>query len=160
MRDLEKTEPIKVPLRDRDRHVLNVVVEIAKYGQSAPASLPVVAAETGYNISYLEKQAARFRDYGIVKAVRGARGGYVLARSPDKITVSEILSAAGESYAEAATRAPAKPAHLRQVDALLAKTKEIRSSMLAHITLADILEGRASSHPLIQKVCAGLRRQQ
>lgn len=146
----------QIPLLDRDRHALNIAYEIAQYSEASPAALPALAYSTGYNLSYLEKLAASFRDHGVLKSIRGSRGGYVLARSPDKISVAEILSAAGKmSLSEATSRKrhEASP-YSGQVDVLFTQIKQFRFALLAHITLADILEDRAAAHPFLQDVLA------
>lgn len=134
--------------------MLNIVSELAQYSDYAPASLPSLAYSTGYNLSYLEKLAALLRDHGIVKAIRGSRGGYVLTCSPDRISVAEILSAGSVT----SRREPRYESRYEdQVDALCATTKEIRSAILARISLADILEDRAAAHPVLHDVLAKFR---
>lgn len=144
-----------VRLHDRDRHVLNVIFEIAHRSVDVPASLPALAHDTGYTASYVEKLVALFRQHGIVRSIRGSRGGYVLARSPEKISVSEILSAGKLT----ARREPHNESCIwREVDALLAATEEIRLGILARITLADILDERAADHPFLADMLADFRR--
>ena len=144
------------PLHDRDRHVLNIVSEIAQYSDHAPASLPGLARDTGYNVSYLEKLAAHLRQHGIVKSIRGVNGGYVLARAPEKISVAEILTAARVTH----QRGPRDASRFHQdIDAVFNMTKDIQSVILGRISLADILDDRAAVHPflrdLLAKFCSG-----
>ncbi|MBE3570432.1 MAG: Rrf2 family transcriptional regulator, partial [Bacillales bacterium] len=40
---------------------------------------------------YLEQLVAPLRNAGLVKSIRGAYGGYVLARDPSKITAGDII---------------------------------------------------------------------
>ena len=42
---------------------------------------------------YLDQILASLKSAGIVRSVRGAGGGYTLARSPEKISISEIVQA-------------------------------------------------------------------
>lgn len=145
----------QVPLLDRDRHVLNVLLEIAQYSDHAPAAIPAVAYSTGYTASYLEKLIASLRDHGIVKSMRGMKGGYVLARSPEKISVSEILTAGRVTN----RRGPRNQSRYEpQVNALYAAIQDIQSAILARISLADILDERAAAHPFLQDVLAGFCR--
>ena len=39
------------------------------------------------------------RKAGIVKSIRGPKGGYLLAKNPDKITIKEIIQSLGVSLA-------------------------------------------------------------
>jgi len=71
---------------------LRALVEI---GLRAPASVPLkeVAEAQGISLHYLEQIAAQLRRAGFLRSVRGARGGYRLARPPEKITALEVVEA-------------------------------------------------------------------
>jgi len=72
-----------------------MAVLAAGYGRG-PRSLPAVAADEGIPFGYLEHIAQRLRRSGLVRARRGASGGYELARPPEDITVADVLRAIGE----------------------------------------------------------------
>lgn len=61
------------------------------YGEE-PVSLKSVAERQGISEYYLEQLIAILRRENLVKSIRGAQGGYVLARDPSEITVGEILN--------------------------------------------------------------------
>ena len=50
-----------------------------------------ISEEEGLSIRYLEQIIIPLKLSKLVKSVRGAGGGYTLARSPSKITVCEII---------------------------------------------------------------------
>jgi Rrf2 family protein len=52
-----------------------------------------ISAMTQISHSYLEQILSALRQAGLVKSIRGAKGGYVLAKSADEISVLEILEA-------------------------------------------------------------------
>ena len=56
-----------------------------------PVQVREIARAEGLSAKYLEQLLGRLRSGGLVKSVRGARGGYVLAREPQAITVREVL---------------------------------------------------------------------
>jgi len=60
------------------------------YGQG-PIALKDIAERQEISEHYLEQLVAILRKNGLVKSVRGAQGGYLLARPPQEITVGEIL---------------------------------------------------------------------
>lgn len=62
------------------------------YGQGV-ISLSDIATRQDISLSYLEKLALGLRKAGLIVSERGAQGGYQLSRSPDSITVGEILLA-------------------------------------------------------------------
>src|SRR5687767_11423646 len=64
-----------------------------RYG-SGPVNGRVIAASERLPADYVEQILLRLRRAGIVTSVRGSHGGYQLARSPNELSVREIVSAA------------------------------------------------------------------
>lgn len=58
-----------------------------------PVSLKSVAATERLPLAYLERIAALLKKAGLVTSTRGARGGYVLARPADEITMDRVVLA-------------------------------------------------------------------
>lgn len=56
-----------------------------------PVSALELSAETGVPLPTMSKVLKGLNRAGLVEARRGARGGYVLARAPEEITVEEII---------------------------------------------------------------------
>ena len=75
----------------RGRYGIRLMADIAK-GEGA-ASVKSIAEHEGISESYLEQIVAILRRAQLVRSVRGASGGYVLARPPDSITVGDMLRA-------------------------------------------------------------------
>jgi len=67
-----------------------LAVLAARHGQG-PVQVREIARVERLSAKYLEQLLGRLRTGGLVRSVRGARGGYVLARDPGAITVREIL---------------------------------------------------------------------
>lgn len=61
--------------------------------EATPSSLAAVAEAEGLPLSYLEHLVAKLREAGLVSSVRGAHGGYRLARTPAAITMIEVVQA-------------------------------------------------------------------
>jgi len=64
----------------------------ARYGQGA-VLLRELCEVHGFSEKYLEQLLRTLRQAGLVDSVRGARGGYWLARSPSEIRVLQIVEA-------------------------------------------------------------------
>ena len=62
-------------------------------GESGPTSVRDIAERTGLPQPYLEQILLALKGAGLVRSKRGVGGGYVLARAPDQILLSDILSA-------------------------------------------------------------------
>lgn len=63
---------------------------------AAPASVATIARRQGLPAPYLEKLLIQLRRAGLVESVRGAHGGYRLAKAPADISLGAILEAVGE----------------------------------------------------------------
>jgi Rrf2 family transcriptional regulator, cysteine metabolism repressor len=62
-------------------------------GEGEPAALSAVAESEVLPLSYLEHLVAKLREAGLVTSVRGAHGGYRLARPPAQIEMLEVVQA-------------------------------------------------------------------
>jgi len=78
---------------------VRVLVELARRGGESPVPLAEIADANGLPLAYLEHLVARLRKAGLVDSRRGARGGYLLARAADAITMAEVVEALEGSIA-------------------------------------------------------------
>ena len=78
---------------------VRVLVELARRDGDDPVPLSDVAETDGLPLAYLEHLVARLRKAGLVDSRRGARGGYLLARPADQITMAEVVEALEGSIA-------------------------------------------------------------
>jgi Rrf2 family protein len=62
-------------------------------GQTQPTSVRDIAERTGLPQPYLEQILLALKGAGLVRSKRGVGGGYILARSPEDITLGQIVSA-------------------------------------------------------------------
>ncbi len=72
---------------------LRAMVHLAKNYSQKPYSLHKIAKTEGISLAYLERLMAILKKKGLVKSSKGAKGGYILAKNPGKITVFEIVQA-------------------------------------------------------------------
>src|SRR5438876_1085583 len=72
---------------------IRVLVELAGRNGEGPVPLAEIAETNGLPLAYLEHLVARLRKAGLVESRRGARGGYLLARPADEITMAEVVEA-------------------------------------------------------------------
>ena len=77
----------------RGRYGLRALLDIAVQPDEEPITIKDISQRQQMSVTYLEQILHRLKKAGIVRSVRGARGGYVLARKGDKITVSQIINA-------------------------------------------------------------------
>ena len=115
---------------------LEAVLDIACNARPDPVRSREVAARLGRPKRYLEKAMQRLAHAGILKSVRGPRGGYMLARERRRISVGEILRiiAAGEDAKPAP--APCSPCN----EALLSLCAEMEVRFFTHLDSISIEE--------------------
>ena len=61
--------------------------------EAGPTSVRDIAERTGLPQPYLEQILLALKGSGLVRSKRGVGGGYVLARPPEEIRLSDIVSA-------------------------------------------------------------------
>ncbi|GAB4073344.1 cysteine metabolism transcriptional regulator CymR [Barrientosiimonas marina] len=75
----------------KGRYGLTIMLELARNHGNGPISLKTIAREKGLSEHYLEQLASPLKNAGLVKSVRGAYGGYVLAQDPRDIKTGDII---------------------------------------------------------------------
>ena len=75
----------------KGRYGLTIMIELAKKYGEGPVSLKSIAQTHDLSEHYLEQLIAPLRNGGLVKSVRGAYGGYILANEPNQITAGDII---------------------------------------------------------------------
>ena len=89
----------------KGRYGLRIMIDIAVYGKGECVSLKDIAEREHLSEKYLEQIINLLGKENLVQSVRGARGGYHLTKSPEEITVKEILLATEGSLAPVACAA-------------------------------------------------------
>ncbi len=80
-------------LSTKGRYGLRAVLDLAINGDTEAVALSGIAERQDISISYLEQLIAKLKKAGIVNSIRGAQGGYLLAKKPEEISVGDILRA-------------------------------------------------------------------
>lgn len=125
---------------------LIVSVHLARRTSVGPVAARELADREQLPADYVEQILLRLRRAGVVTSVRGARGGYQLARSADTITVKDVLDASEhgtfqvncDHYPVDPERCAASSAcSIRPVWRLLARRID---EVLGGISLADLVK--------------------
>lgn len=75
----------------KGRYGVTAMVDLALHYGDGPQALKSVAQRQGISENYLEQLMSVLRKSGYVKSVRGAQGGYALTKSPDQVSVGDII---------------------------------------------------------------------
>jgi Rrf2 family protein len=84
-----------IKVSTKGRYGTRLMLNLARHYNSATKAviLRSVAEEEEISIRYLEQIIIPLKIYKLVKSIRGAGGGYTLARRPSEITICDILEA-------------------------------------------------------------------
>lgn len=85
-------------LTSKGRYAVTAVLDLSFHQDEGPVSLSDISRRQEISLSYLEQLFAKLRRNKIVDSTRGPGGGYRLNRSPDEISMAEIITAVDESY--------------------------------------------------------------
>ena len=80
-------------LSTKGRYGLRALIDLAQYSGEAPVSITSISARQDISERYLEQLMAMLKKAGLVSSVRGAGGGYILAKDMREISVGDILRA-------------------------------------------------------------------
>ena len=75
----------------KGRYALRLLIDLAEHQQAGYISLNEIATRQNISKKYLEQIIPILNKTGILRANRGSQGGYMLAGSPEKYTVGDIL---------------------------------------------------------------------
>ena len=77
----------------KGQYSLKAMVDLALNGENALQTISQIAERTMISETYLEQLLPKLRNAGLVESIRGAQGGYRLAKPLNEITAGEILRA-------------------------------------------------------------------
>jgi Rrf2 family protein len=117
------------------------VIDVALHGRSGPVSARALATRHGLPPRHLEPVLQALVRDGILRGVRGPRGGYEMAREHRQVTVEDILRAAGTvDYGEDVPFS-SSPLVGQVVRPAIAEAERAFSAALAEINIEDMARG-------------------
>lgn len=130
-------------LSTRGHYGLKAMYDLARYYGAGPVPLKTVAERQHISGHYLEQLIAVLRRGGLVKSVRGAQGGYILARPPDEIHVGDVIRILEGPIAPVECVSEIKTAECDQADHCItrtvwAKVRDSIAQVMDSISLADM----------------------
>ena len=84
-------------LTTRGRYAVTALLDLALQPTDQAITLAEIAGRQSTSVAYLEQLFSKLKRQGLVTSVRGAAGGYHLARPALEIRVLDIISAVNES---------------------------------------------------------------
>src|SRR5438105_12412926 len=82
------------PFSAKAEYACRAMLELAaRHGDPQPVRLKAIADAHGIPQRFLVQILLQLKTAGLVASVRGAAGGYQLARAPDRISLADIINA-------------------------------------------------------------------
>jgi Rrf2 family protein len=112
----------------------------AKYGDPQPVRVKTIADAHGIPVRFLVQILLQLKGAGLVASTRGAAGGYHLTRSPEKISLANVINVIDRTP-------PPRPdptalsasAAVRAIRAVWQEIQSEEQRMLEEVTLADLV---------------------
>lgn len=129
----------------RGRYGTRMMLDLAAHHDQGPTPLREIAKRQDLSVKYLEQLIIPLKAAGYIRSVRGAKGGYTLARKPDKISIGQVIKVleGGLSLVdcvedpkacERERNCPTRDIWLRMSERLMEE--------LSSLTLRDVLDGK------------------
>ena len=129
----------------RGRYGTRMMLDLAAHHDQGPTPLREIAKRQDLSVKYLEQLIIPLKAAGYIRSVRGARGGYTLAKKPDKISVGQIIKVLegglslvdcveDPKVCEREKNCPTRDIWLRMSERLMEE--------LSSLTLSDVLDGK------------------
>jgi Rrf2 family iron-sulfur cluster assembly transcriptional regulator len=131
-------------LTTKGRYGVRAVVNLAAQAPTHPTSISQIAREEELSPEFLEQIFFRLKKAGLIRSIRGPKGGFVLNRKPAEISVKTVLDAVGEPLFPAPCTDRSSKHCARQQGCLLAPIwsdfYDLLRRYLSAVSLQDILE--------------------
>lgn len=133
-------------------YALRAIFTLVEHAGSGPIPIRELARRNDVPKKFLEQILLAMKKRGWVKSVAGLRGGYVLARVPERITMGEIvrhfdgiLGPIDCVSVTAYTRCSQEP--LCRFRRVFLNVRNYVAGVLDHATLADVAQGKPVAKP-------------
>jgi Rrf2 family protein len=125
-------------------YAVRAAVEMAAAGDK-PLKGERIAEAQDIPLQFLEHILLELKHARLVRARRGARGGYWLARPPEEITLASLIRAVEGPLANIQDQAPEQTKYAGNAEPLSEVWIAVRAALrrvLEHVTVADLRDGR------------------
>ena len=124
----------------KGRNAIKLMLDLAIYNNGEPVRIKDIAGRQEISEKYLEQIVAVLNKAGLVKSLRGAKGGYLLSEPPESYTVGRILKTIEGCMTPVEDVGYEENPADRVSRIVWDKLEEAINGVLEGITLADLLE--------------------
>ncbi len=128
----------------------------ANYAEAQPVRIKAIADAQGVPQRFLVQILLQLKTAGLAVSVRGASGGYQLAKPPESITLADVINAIDvRSVTGRTDRKDLKLNRTSAVEALLSVWKEIQAEeqrLLEQVSLAELIRRTQQTNALSYQI--------
>jgi Rrf2 family protein len=88
---------MSMKLSTKSRYGTRLMVDMAEHYNQGPIQLGDIAKRQNISVKYLEQIIIPLKKANYIDSIRGPKGGHLLTRPPEEITVAEIVALLEES---------------------------------------------------------------
>ena len=142
-------------LTTKGRYGVRAVLNLATHDQKHPVSISQISKEEDLSPEFLEQIFFKLKKAGVIRSIRGPKGGFVLKWKPSEVTIKSILDAVGESINPTpCTNGSSVPCPRKEYCALSPVWREFYELIATHldsISIQDIIENKKTADSLLLK---------
>ena len=131
-------------LSTRSRYGTRILVDLARHNNQGPVQIGEISKRQDISVKYLEQLIRPLKQANLVESVRGPKGGHMLAKKPETITLGQIVRLfEGQSDLVECVSNPetCKMADDCQVRLAWKDATRVLYEKLDSTTIADLMEG-------------------
>ena len=132
---------------------MQALFDLAHHSHGQPVPLHLIAQRQDLSLPFLEQIFNRLKKAGIVASVRGPKGGYVITRPCNQVTVGDVLRLTDATFYAAAKEDPgsaksALRADVKMNELLWKQLSSTITNFMDTISLADLcVESHSNTCP-------------
>ncbi len=129
-------------LSTRSRYGVRILLELARQSDRLPLQVSVISRQQDIPAKYLEQLIRTLKKADLITSVRGAKGGHILARDPDAISLGAIVRLFEEQHELVRCISSPEVCHMADDCRVRLAWKEATDALyerLDAITIADLL---------------------
>src|SRR5436190_11269786 len=126
-------------------YAVRAALELAAAPDKEPVKGERLSEAQEIPLQFLEHILLELKHARLVRARRGARGGYWLAREPGEITIADVIRAVEGPLANIQDQAPEQTKYPGNAERLSEVWVAVRASLrrvLENVTIADLRDGK------------------
>lgn len=136
-------------LSSKSEYALLALLELTThYNSGEPLQIRQIAAEQNIPDRYLEQLLATLRRSGLVRSQRGARGGYLLAKEPWKISILDVVTCIEGLDVQPSTKQIPQSTPGIVVHEIWQEARQAADAVLSKYTLQDLADQRDARQQL------------